>query len=193
MIFRRIFVWLFLLTLIPLSGKADHPPPSPAGGGMLSLDETHDFVATANAWFPDKEFEGLTAEAWIYFETPPEHGTFWSIIGQEGRFNLALHGNGQKLGAWVYADGAGTSAIFGGALVPEREWVHVTAIYDAGAGKGVNGIGGNVCCPIGVNLVIFRCVLESFKGCIFSTAFLESVCILKCAFYVFQGFNDGLC
>ena len=63
MIFRRIFVWLFLLTLIPLSGKADHPPPSPAGGGMLSLDETHDFVATANTWFPDKEFEGLTAEA----------------------------------------------------------------------------------------------------------------------------------
>ena len=50
MIFRRIFVWLFLLTLIPLSGKANHPPPSPAGGGMLSLDETHDFVATASYW-----------------------------------------------------------------------------------------------------------------------------------------------
>ena len=46
---------------------------------------------------------------------------------------------------------------------------------------------------IGVNLVIFRCVLKSSKGRIFSTAFLQSVCVLKCAFYVFQGFNDCLC
>ena len=53
--------------------------------------------------------------------------------------------------------------------------------------------GVNIGSTIGVNLVIFRCVLKSSKGRIFSTAFLQSVCVLKCAFYVFQGFNDCLC
>ncbi len=48
MIYRHILTSFFLITLIPLSAKA-LPPPSPAGGGMLRLDETHDFVATANA------------------------------------------------------------------------------------------------------------------------------------------------
>ncbi len=54
-------------------------------------------------------------------------------------------------------------------------------------------IGAFANATIGVNLVIFRCVLKSSKGRIFSTAFLQSVCVLKCAFYVFQGFNDCLC
>ena len=77
---------------MPFSIKA-LPPPSPAGGGMLRLDETHDFVATAEAWFPYEQFEGLTAEAWIYYEEPPVPGTFWSIIGQEGRFIVTSKNN----------------------------------------------------------------------------------------------------
>ena len=148
MIYRHILTFLFLITLIPLSSKA-LPPPSPAGGGMLRLDEKHDFVATVNAWFPDEQFEGLTAEAWIYFEQLPEPGTFWSIIGQEGRFNLAIHGSTRSLGAWGYAEGAAGSLTIGGTSLPEKQWIHVTAIYDAGTGMGFNGKGGNWCCPGG--------------------------------------------
>ena len=148
MIYRQTLICIFLIILISLSSKA-LPPRSPAGGGMLRLDETHDFVATANAWFPDEAFEGLTAEAWIYFEEAPEPSTFWSIIGQEGRFNLVIHGNRNTLGAWVYAEGAAGSLTSGGTPLPEKEWIHVTAIYDAGAGMGFNGKGGNWCCPGG--------------------------------------------
>lgn len=145
---QQLFTCLFLLALIPSSIDA-LPSPSPAGGGMLRLDETHDFVATTKAWFPNEQFEGLTAEAWIYFENPPDPLSFWSIIGQEGRFNLVIHGNGNTLGAWGYAVGAAGSLIIGVQRLPEREWLHVTAIYDASAGMGVNGKGGNWCCPRG--------------------------------------------
>ena len=148
MIYRHILTSLFLITFVPLIATA-LPPRSPAGGGMLRLDETHDFVATTNAWFPDEQFEGLTAEAWIYFEEPPAPGSFWSVIGQEGRFNLIIHGNGNTLGAWGYAEGAAGSLISGGTPLPIKEWIHVTAIYDAGAGMGFNGKGGNWCCPRG--------------------------------------------
>ena len=145
---QQLFTCLFLLALIPSSIDA-LPPPSPAGGGMLRLDETHDFVATTEAWFPDEQFEELTAEAWIYFENLPDPLSFWSIIGQEGRFNLVIHGNGNTLGAWGYAVGAAGSLIIGVQRLPQREWLHVTAIYDASAGMGVNGKGGNWCCPRG--------------------------------------------
>jgi len=148
MIYRHILTSLFLLLLIPLSAKA-LPPPSPAGGGMLRLDKKHDFVATVKPWFPDEEFQGLTAEAWIYFEEPPELFDFWSIIGQEGRFGLVLHGKFDALGAWGRHEGADSGLIAGSTPVPTGEWVHVTAIYDASAGKGFNGKGGNWCCPGG--------------------------------------------
>lgn len=148
MIQRSILICFFLLTLIPLSAKAV-PPPSPAGGGMLQLDRSHDFVATIEAWFPDEEFKGLTAEAWLYFEEAPEPLTFWSVIGQEGRFNLVVHGNGMTLGAWGYAEDADGALTFGGDPLPKNEWVHVVALYDASAGKGFNGMGGNWCCPGG--------------------------------------------
>ena len=148
MIYRHILTLLFLITFIPLSANA-LPLPSPAGGGMLRLDETHDFVATTEAWFPDKYFKGLTAEAWIYFEEPPAPGSFWSIIGQEGRFNLVIHGTDASLGAWGYAEGAAGSLTIGGFNLPVKEWIHVTAIYDASAGMGFNGKGGNWCCPRG--------------------------------------------
>lgn len=148
MIYRKLFTYFFFLILIPLSAKA-LPPPSPAGGGMLRLDEKHDFVATVEAWFLDEQFEGLTAEAWIYFENSPEPSTFWSIIGQEGRFNLVIHGNDASLGAWGYSEGAAGSLTIGGFFLPKKEWIHITAIYDAGAGMGFNGRGGNWCCPRG--------------------------------------------
>ena len=148
MIYRHILTFLFLSALMPLTANA-FPPPSPAGGGMLRLDETHDFVATIETWFPNKQFGGLTAEAWVYFEEPPDLFDFWSIIGQEGRFGLVLHGKFDTLGAWGYHEGADSGLITGGPLVPKEEWVHVTAIYDASAGKGMNGKGGNWCCPGG--------------------------------------------
>lgn len=51
MIYTRILTCVLLFILIALSAKAV-PPPSPAGGRMLRLDETHDFVGTGQAWFP---------------------------------------------------------------------------------------------------------------------------------------------
>ena len=150
MIYRHILtsLFLFLVTLIPLSSDA-LPPPSPAGGGMLRLDEKHDFVATTKAWFPDEEFEELTAEAWVYFEELPDLFDFWTLIGQEGRFGLVLHGKFDTLGTWGHNEGANGDLITGGPPVPIGEWVHVAAIYDASAGKGMNGRGGNWCCPRG--------------------------------------------
>ena len=148
MIYRHILTFLFLITLIPLSTNA-FPPPSPAGGGMLRLDETHNFVATVEEWVPDEEFEELTVEAWIYFEEPPQFSTFWTIIGQEGRFGLILHGNSGALGAWGYHEGAHSGIIGAGTPVPKGEWVHVVAMYDASAGKGMNGRGGNAVPPGG--------------------------------------------
>lgn len=146
--YTYIFACLLISTLISFGANA-LPPPSPAGGMMLQLDETHDFVATVEAWFPNEQFEGLTAEAWIYFEEPPEFATFWAIIGQEGRFALVIHGNQNTLGAWGYHKGANGGLIAGGTPLPKREWVHVVALYDASAGNGINGKGGNWCCPGG--------------------------------------------
>ena len=149
MTYRHILTSLILIPLIPLIATA-LPPRSPAGGGMLRLDETHDFVSTTEAWFPDEQFEGLTAEAWVYYEELPAPDTFWSIIGQEGRFNLVIHGSKPaSLGAWGYAEGAAGSLTIGGFDLPVKKWVHVTAIYDASAGMGFNGKGGNWCCPRG--------------------------------------------
>ena len=153
MIYPRIFTCVLLLTLISLCANA--VPPSPAGGRMLRLDETHDFVGTGQVWFPEAEFTGLTVEAWIYIEEPPEPSTFWTIFGQEGRFGLVLlHNpnspvNSLSLGVWGYDEGADSGIAVGGSLLPTRKWVHVVAIYDASAGKGVNGKGGNTCCPGG--------------------------------------------
>ena len=147
MIYPRILTCVFSFTLIALSAKA--VPPSPAGGRMLQLDETHDFVGTNKAWFPNEQFEGLTAEAWIYIEKPLEPRTFWTIIGQEGRFGLILYGNSLSLGVWGYDEGADSGIAIGGSLLPTRKWTHVVAIYDASAGKGVDGKGGNWCCPGG--------------------------------------------
>ncbi len=153
MIYLRILTCVLLLILISLCANA--VPPSPAGGRMLRLDETHDFVGTSEAWFPNEQFEGLTAEAWIYIEEPPNPPTFWTIIGQEGRFGLVLFGkpnspvNSLSLGVWGYDEGADSGIGIGGSLLPTRKWVHVVAIYDASAGKGVDGKGGNWCCPGG--------------------------------------------
>ena len=148
MLYRQTFICILLITLIPLGSNA-LPPPSPAGGGMFRLDEKHDFVATLASWFPDAQFEGLTVEAWIYFTEPPQVSTFWTIIGQEGRFGLVLHGNSGALGAWGYHEGARSGIIGGGTPVPTGEWVHVVATYDASAGKGMNGRGGNMVGPGG--------------------------------------------
>ena len=141
MIYRRLLTCFFLFTLISLSATAV-PPASPAGGRMLRLDETHDFVGTGQAWFPNGEFELLTAEAWIYLEELPERGTFWSIIGQEGRFNLLIHGGG-GLGGWVRKQSANRPSIISHAKrFPTREWVHVVGFFDIKVSFAINGNGG---------------------------------------------------
>ncbi len=144
---QQIFAFLCLLLSITLEAFAK-PPVSPAGGGWLQLDENHDFVGTVKAWFPDKQFNGLTAEAWLYIEELPAPGAFWSIIGQEDRFNLILHGNAGTLGAWGRVED-NDPIVIGGQPMPRDRWVHVVALYHAGAGMGLNGKGGNWCCPGG--------------------------------------------
>ena len=47
MIYLRILTCVLLLILISLCANA--VPPSPAGGRMLRLDETHDFVGTSRS------------------------------------------------------------------------------------------------------------------------------------------------
>jgi len=51
MIYRQIFIRFCLFALIALNANA-LPPPSPAGGGMLRLDEKHDFVGRSSHGFP---------------------------------------------------------------------------------------------------------------------------------------------
>ena len=145
MICSRILTCVLLFILISLCANA--VPPSPAGGRMLQLDEKHDFVGTVEAWFPDEQFEELTAEAWIYIEEPLEPRTFCTIIGQEGRFGLVLYQD--TLGTWGYDEGADHGLSTGGNPLPTRKWVHVVALYNASAGDGFNGKGGIVCCPGG--------------------------------------------
>ena len=144
MIYCRLLTCFFCFTLILISLNAIAlPPASPAGGRMLRLDETHDFVGTGQAWFPNGQFEILTAEAWIYLEERPERGTFWSIIGQEGRFNLLIHGNGGGLGGWVRKQDAKRPSIISHAKpFPIREWVHVVGFFDVKVSFAINGNGG---------------------------------------------------
>ena len=150
MIYRQLLACFFLFTLISLSARAV-PRPSPAGGRMLQLDETHDFFGTGQAWFADEQFEQLTVEAWIYFEELPERGTFWSIIGQEGRFNLVIHGNLGGYGASIHEQNAtGTSITSSAKPLPIRKWLHIVVLYNGtGVGTGINGRGGVPCCQDG--------------------------------------------
>ena len=86
MIDWRIFVYLFLLGLIPLSTKA-LPPPSPAGGNYLALDGVDDYAVldfeTFGYLLPDGT-DQLTFEAWIYPITPPDNkDTVLTILHQQ--------------------------------------------------------------------------------------------------------------
>ena len=147
MIYRQLLAYLFFFTLIAVTAEAV-PPPSPAGGRMLRLDETHDFFGTDQAWFADQQFKQLTVEAWVYFEEPPEHGTFWSIIGQEGRFALVIHGG---YGAWIRHQNAQGATITSNAKqLPTRKWVHIVLLYNGtGVRVVINGTHGLRCCGDG--------------------------------------------
>ena len=150
MIFRQLITSIFLLTLISFSAKA-LPPPSPQDGRMLQLDEKHHYVGTVEAWFPDKQFEQLTVEAWVYFEEPPGPSKFWSVFGQEGRFNLVIAGSRGVLGSWAAHNDRGrdSSITIQTNPLPRKQWVHVVGMYNAKAGMGINGNGGIWCCPGG--------------------------------------------
>ena len=149
MIHRQFLACLFFFILVSLNTKA-LPPPSPAGGRMLQLDETHDFVGTGETWFPNGQFERLTVEAWVYLEELPEDSTFWSIIGQEGRFNLIIHGNSGGLGARGRKQDANSPSIISGTKpVPTRKWMHIVGFFDVRVSFGINGRGGTPCCQYG--------------------------------------------
>ena len=125
---------------------------SPAGGGWLQLDDEHDFVGTFKEWFPEEQFEELTAEAWIYTEESPDPGISWSIIGQEGRFNLVIHSfQGGGLATLVHADDSTCSASSVNMEIPRKTWMHVAVFCSAGAGFGLNGSGW--VCPPGGHLL----------------------------------------
>lgn len=115
------------------------PRPSPAGGNYLWLDEEHDFVSTIERWFPDERFEELTVEAWVYIEELPDPETFWSIVCQADRFNLAISPSG-RLGLFVDSDGGDCGGTAVGPI-PANEWVHAAIFCTAGAGGGYNGSG----------------------------------------------------
>ena len=87
MIAWRIFVYLFLLALIPLSAKA-LPPPSPAGGNYLVLDGVDDYAVldfeTFGRPLPNGA-EEFTFEAWVYPTTPPDKNTLLTILHQQVR------------------------------------------------------------------------------------------------------------
>ena len=82
-----IWVFLFLLTLIPLRAKA-LPPPSPAGGNYLVLDGVDDYAVldfeTFGYLLPDGTDE-FTYEAWIYPTAPPDKNTAGIILHQQMR------------------------------------------------------------------------------------------------------------
>ena len=86
MIYRRIFVCLFLIALIPLSAKA-FPPASPAGGNYLVLDGVDDHAVldfeTFGRPLPNGT-EEFTVEAWVYPTTPPDNkNTLLTILHQQ--------------------------------------------------------------------------------------------------------------
>lgn len=139
---RIITVTILGIFICPNFAAEAEPGQSPAGGQYLKLDDDHDFVSTAEAWFPNEQFEGLTAEAWIYVETMPAAESFWSIFGQENRFYLVIVSSG-SLGSWCHEEGAGIPCGSGGNTLPKEEWVHVTALFHASAGFALNGVGGN--------------------------------------------------
>ena len=147
MIYRQLLICLFLLGWIALTAKA-LPPPSPAGGRMLRLDETHDFLGTDQAWFADQQFKQLTVEAWVYLEELPQDGTFWSIIGQEGRFCLVIHGG---YGGWIRHQNAhGATITSNKKRLPTRKWLHIALLYNGtGVRVTVNGDHGLRCCGNG--------------------------------------------
>lgn len=149
--YRQRLICFFLSILVALSTKA-LPNPSPAGGRMLRLDATHDFFGTGQAWFADEQFKQLTVEAWIYFEEPPEHGTFWSIIGQGGRFNFVIHGNsGGSEGVWIRQENAkGASLSTSIHPLPTRKWLHIVLLYNGvRVSMSINGDHGLPCCGNG--------------------------------------------
>ena len=78
---------LFLI-LLPLSAKA-LPPPSPAGGNYLVLNEIKDHAVldfeTFGYFLPDGTTE-FTFEAWVYPTTPPDNkNTSLTILHQQVR------------------------------------------------------------------------------------------------------------
>ncbi len=90
MIYRHIFTYLFLITLIPLSANA-FPPASPAGGNYLVLDGVDDYAVlnfeTFGILLPEGTDE-FTVEAWVYPTKPPDKHTTAGILSQQVRMTV---------------------------------------------------------------------------------------------------------
>lgn len=136
--FGALICLLFLLAINCVSARIKE---SPAGGGWLELDDEHDFVSTAKKWFSEEQFGELTAEAWVYIEEFPDPESYWSIIGQEGRFNMGISGAVGYLGVVVHGDNIACTAISAASGILSDRWIHFVALCNAGAGFGQDGSG----------------------------------------------------
>ena len=90
MIYRQLFIYLVLLTLIPISVNA-FPPPSPAGGNCLVVDGIDDYAVlnfrTFGILLPEDTDE-FTVEAWVYPTTPPAKNLTAIILSQQVRMRV---------------------------------------------------------------------------------------------------------
>jgi len=142
-----------LLSLFIITNSEAKPVPSPAGGGYVEFNSDDDFLSTIKPWLPEAELKTLTVEAWIYIEEYPKTNTYWSLFGQEGRFEVAIHSFANNLCASVYGENINSSTVSAKITVPLDKWVHVVAWYSPSANYGINGIGKPF--PIGVGGMIF--------------------------------------
>ena len=136
------------------------PQQSPAGGNYLTLDESHDSLRTDRAWFSLSKFKELTVEMWLYIDRFPDEGIYWSIIGQEGRFEVAAANTGEfpTISVWNNCEECGC-ANMETTHIPVGEWIYVVATFFASSGIFVNGQGDQPCVD-GGNVVTSNKVLR---------------------------------
>jgi len=139
-----VYVFICLALVYFISNAEAKIKPSPAGGGYVEFNSDDDFLSTVEPFLPEEEeLKTLTVEAWIYLEKHPDVNTYWSLFGQEGRFEVVVHSfSGGTLGALIHANElTNVSASSGGNAVALNRWVHVVAWYSPSAGYGLDGVG----------------------------------------------------
>jgi hypothetical protein len=113
--FGFILLSLFIIT------NSEAIQPSPAGGGYVEFNSDDDFLSTVKPWLSEAELKTLTVEAWIYIEEYPKSDTYWSLFGQEGRFEVVVHSFANSLGALVHGENLNVNAVSGGPAIPLKK------------------------------------------------------------------------